>query len=677
MPDSFTETAEGTILIANGIDKVLRWNGETNQAEPAGIEAPTTAPTIAGSGSGSLTGDYYAFVRFVDRDGNVSNLSPISALLEASSVAKITYSAVPVSAEPAVVRRQILRNTDGQTDVFYVDVDTEELDTTYFESTTSDTDLAENEAVPLFDSSGFPLANRHDPPPSTHPFLAQHINRVWAAGYQPYAEGSVQVTRLSTTVTGVGTAWPATFAGRFLYVQGRPAYEIASVDVDNQTLELTEPYIQDTDQFAQYVIQPPPGERNSLRWSEAGLPQSWPPINALALPEDGDVVTGIAEFGSFLYVFKRRRTYRMTAQVDPAKDGFIFYALGRGCVNHRCMVIVEEKMYSLDESGVFVTSGGGAVKQLSVPIQNLFRQGDSSAINWHASRFFHANFDQSGETIRWFLSTRSSYLPRTALCLHYPSEKWWTEEYPIPVGCSVSARLSRPSQGWGDGPAQVFLGGPAGAVYTLSGLLDGPSAAGPTTRGNPTSLGVDSLTDLNASFDTTASINAPVAIVDGRGTGQFRRIVAATATELTLDEPWTVMPTTSSVYQIGAIPVKLATGRMRFAPTETQGGRSAEIQFEPTAVAMKMNFAIELDFGAGNRLVGRTIGNAQSRAFKSSRREEYVTFDLSNVAGAFLQRFDGRRELSTDAARLFSLVYSGFSGPERVRLGELVVNGAV
>ena len=189
MPSSFIETADGTVLIANGIDPVLKWNGKTNQAEPAGVAAPEDALSLSGSGVGVITGTYYAFVRFVDRDGNFSNLSPVSAELIVDAVEKIVYTDVAAPESPSVVRKQILRNTDGQADTFYVDVDTTEVDTTTFESSNTDFDLSVAEAAPLFDTTGFPLANRYGVPPSTHPFLAFHLIRVWAAGFQEYAEG--------------------------------------------------------------------------------------------------------------------------------------------------------------------------------------------------------------------------------------------------------------------------------------------------------------------------------------------------------------------------------------------------------------------------------------------------------------------------------------------------------
>lgn len=677
MPDSFAAASDGVVLIANGIDPVLRWAGDTQLAEAAGVVPPAVAPTIGSSGTGTLSGKYAAFVRFVDRYGNVSNVSPVSAQITVTNAAQITYADVAVPQSPAVVRKQILRNLDGNFTAFYVDVDTTQIDTTSFTSTVSDNVLGNLEPIPLFDTTGFPLANRFGVPPNTHPFLAAHIGRMWMAGYQEFSEGSVQVTRLSVTVAGIATRWPATFVGRFLYIQGQPGYEISAVNVDTQTLTLLTAYLGPTDLFAQYVIQPAPGELDLLVYSEAGLAQAFPPQNALSLAADGDRVTGLAEFGSFLYIFKRRKVYRMTAQSDPGKDAFIFYALGRGCVNNRCWVIVEEKLFLLDESGVYSTGGGDSVEQLSTPIQNLFRPGDDAAINWGASRWFHASFDQSGETIRWFVATSSSYLPKTALCLHYPSGKWTTEQYPFPIGAALTARTSRPSDGWGAGSALVFLGGPAGAAYALQGLLDGPPVGGPTTRGYATAAGIDSLTDARASFDTTASINAPCAIVAGRGAGQIRRIVAATTTVLKVDEPWAILPDTTTIYQIGGIPYRMLSGRMRFAPTEQQGGRSIEVQYQPTVNPLTMNLSLRLDFSTKPRLMGRDIGPGQRNEATAVKGGASYAIDLSKEDGAYFQRFDGNRELSVNGARLFSMQLDGVSGPEQVVIGEVVINGAV
>lgn len=85
MPDSFCETTNGLLLIANGMQRMLRWDGLTSQAEPAGLSPPATALTVAGSGQGPIIGTYRAYCRFVDGEGNFSNLSPVSAEVTLSS----------------------------------------------------------------------------------------------------------------------------------------------------------------------------------------------------------------------------------------------------------------------------------------------------------------------------------------------------------------------------------------------------------------------------------------------------------------------------------------------------------------------------------------------------------------------------------------------------------------
>lgn len=77
--EHYAETPDGRLLIANGLDPVRVWDGLTPQTERAGLAAPTAAPALAGSGVGAIVGTYYARLRYVDRHGNVSDTSPVSA----------------------------------------------------------------------------------------------------------------------------------------------------------------------------------------------------------------------------------------------------------------------------------------------------------------------------------------------------------------------------------------------------------------------------------------------------------------------------------------------------------------------------------------------------------------------------------------------------------------------
>jgi hypothetical protein len=75
-PFTYAGTPAGLVLAANGIDPVVCYDPLTGQADMAGLVAPATAPVLGSSGTGTITGLRYAFARFLDADGNPSNLSP-------------------------------------------------------------------------------------------------------------------------------------------------------------------------------------------------------------------------------------------------------------------------------------------------------------------------------------------------------------------------------------------------------------------------------------------------------------------------------------------------------------------------------------------------------------------------------------------------------------------------
>lgn len=677
MPQDVAESSEGVVLIADGIGPMLRWDGFAQQAEEAGLRAPTTAPSIAGSGSGTLTGTYFAYVRFLDKDFNVSNLSPISAQASITNKGQIDYTNIPVPTEARVVRKQILRNTTGQAATFYVDVDTDQISTTSFTSALTDAVLSNNEAVPILDSNGAIFANLNDPPPSDKPFIASHITRMWGFGESPYAEGSVAVTKGSTTVTGAATEWTPQMAGRFLYIDGATKpYEIDSVDSVNQTLVLLTAYADDTNPYAAYSIKPPPANSSVINYTPAGKPESWPPTFGLSLPEDSDVITGGMTYQSFLYILKRRHIYRITAQADPAQDGFVFLSLNRGCVNHRCWVIAEESAYLLDEQGAYRFTGGNSAQPISTPIQDIFRR-QGQGINWQASRYFHASWSPTEEVIRWFVAINSDYLPRHALCYSYNLGRWCVEKFPVPIGSSCLGRAGRVTGGWSDAGPQVYYGGMNGEVYVANAeTLDLVSPTSATTYGSVSSATDDTLTDLRATFDTSWE-NVPVVITEGRGVGQMRIVVSATGSQLRVNECWAIKPDTTSKYQVGGISYRYVSGRMRYEPTEIKGGRSVEIMCEPTRESIKSRISIINDFSHTGVKMGLELGKGLIVGQKTSLGGSTRDLDLSKPNGVHWWKYDGGRELSVDSPRLFRLGMEGVSGPSRVIIGEVLINGAV
>ena len=678
MPDCFTESSEGVVLAANGINKMLRWDGFADQFTEAGVRQPTTAPTLSGIGPGAaapIVGTYRAYLRFVDKYGNFSDLSPLSN--EATVNGRIQYGSVQAATQETVARRQILRNTDGQFTTVYVDIDTTDLVSATLVSDTPDAVLVNNTAVPLLDANGNNLANLYAQPPDTKPFLASHLGRIWAAGEQPYTEGCVWVTNGSNAVYGVGTSFSPTFVGRLLYVTGADrAYEITAVDTPTQGLVLETAYTGQTDQFAAYSVRPAPAESSLVYFSEAGAPESWPVVNALSLPEDNDVVTGMFTFRSFLYVVKRHHVYQISAQSEPKTDGFVFPGASRGCVNNRCWVIVDEFCYMLDEGGVYRYSGGQQVEPISTPIQNLFRKKDDGTINWSAQRYFHAVYDPSAEVVKWFVAIRGEYLPRHAIAFAVKQDRWWVEEYPVPIGASANGSVGRPTGGWAeDTGVAVFLGGPASEVYTVGGpSLDGVDPDAPFLSGSVSSAGMDTLTDISAAFDTSVS-NVPVCISAGRGAGQIRVVVIATATTLKVNEPWSVTPDATSRYQIGGFRYKYLSQRLRYSFSEQQTGRSMELVHRPTATDMEMRLALIHDFAAEAVPIGRRLDRSKKPGTRATTTTDRYLLDLSYPPGTRLIRFDGHREQQQDATKFLCVQFEGESGPDRVEIGDVVFNG--
>lgn len=680
MPDTYAESSDGVVLIANGIDPVVRWDGFAASAEPAGVPAPdpSTAPVIGVSGSGGINGTYTAYVRYLDARGNPGNLSAVSNSITAANASQVNYSNLPIPTSGKVRRRQILRNTAGQSATYYLDVDDDNVASSTATGYKTDAQLATSESLVLFDgSTGLNVGNRFGTPPDTKPLLAYHIQRMWLGGVEPYAEGSAKVVKHSTTVTGVGTKWKENWVGRFLYVVGATrSYEIDAVNAAAQTITLTEPYTDETNPFAEYAIRPSPGEESLLYYSEPGQPEAWPFYSSLSIPEDGGRLTGMLPFASFLWLFKRRRTYRLSGQADPSRDAFIFEALGRGCVNHRCHAVVEEQLYSLDEGGVYRTSGGDAAENVSAPIQNLFRAGDG-AINWQASRYFFAVVDNQGQTIRWYVAFHGEYLPRHSLALHYPTGKWWIDDLPVSVGAGCVGRAGRPTGAWAGDVEAVFLGSTGGRVLALGGPLDGPPAEGATNRGTVTAAGSDTLTDGGAAFDPDL-VNVPVCIVAGRGKGQRRLVVGATATTLRVDEPWAVKPRAGeSQYQLGGIPFRYLSGRYRWAPTERSSGRAIEVQYVPTTAPQTFDLRLYADFAAVPRQIGRAVDAGQRAGVRADKDAEGYTRDLTHPHGFYRQVWAGLREGSIDEGRAFAVELVGVSGPEQTRFGEALLEGGV
>lgn len=95
-PLSFAESPEGILLMANGVDAPIAWDGFSPSAWTAGVAPPDQVVWMTGSGSGSLVGRRWAYMRYVDVRGNYSNLSQISDPIDLgydANISNVAYSA--------------------------------------------------------------------------------------------------------------------------------------------------------------------------------------------------------------------------------------------------------------------------------------------------------------------------------------------------------------------------------------------------------------------------------------------------------------------------------------------------------------------------------------------------------------------------------------------------------
>ncbi len=597
-----------------------------------------------------------------------------------SGVMTLTYTNVGVPVETKAVRRQILRNTDGQTDTFYVDVDTTDLSSTTFSTTRSDDDLSAQEAVPRLDSDGNLFANRHDKPSNFYAATVSHQGRMLFCVLVEYSAGHCKATAGSTTITGVGTNWQDTFAGREMHIDGaNRVYTIDSVDEVSQTLTLTEPYESQTSPFLFYAIKPPPAYRRNIAYSESGLPQSCPPANGVSVPETGDELTGMLTFAPFAYIMERKRTHKLTFFLDPSNDQGIFEAVERGCVNNRCWIVVDASVFMLDELGVHQFTGARETQPVSEQIQWVFQSDDpvgETKINWQYREYFHAVLDQERHIIKWFVVMDGCARPRHALCYQYVLQRWWIEEYRFPIGGACVGRSND--------VVSVFCGADHGRIMTPAAHLDTANADTGSVRGDVTSAGLFTLTDSAAAF--SGVVNASVAIVHGKGKGQERRIVEATATTLRLDAPWLDLPDTTSTYQIGGIHFLYRSQWFRFADprNEENAQRRFEFQFQPMKQDGLSDMRFRLDTAKegetnddGCEIQGVSVDYADRNGVESVKGEADLSVDMTHESGLVDVQLPGGKEYYTHGRRYTQFDIEGWTNEDRARLYQFLYEGAL
>lgn len=588
-----------------------------------------------------------------------------------AGVDSITYSNVPVPTDPKVVRKQILRNTDGQFTTFYVDVDTTDLAGTSFVTDNTDEDLGATTGIPLLTSDGLPFADANFPPPDFMTSMAHHNGRMFAACNRVYKDGCVVVTNGSTAVVGLGTNWTPTLVGRLLFVDGAEAsYEIASV-TDTKNLVLTTAYASATDPYATYAIRPEEGQRRLVWYTQAAKAESWSPIYALEVQEDGDELTGVMVKGSFVYFVSADRIFRFTYQADPARDGQQYASCQRGCINQNCWVLVEETTFMLDRAGIHAFSGGQESEQISTPIQNVFQTLEDFRyiVNWDAKTLFHAAYFPDEETIRWFISMGSRRRPRHAIALHYRTNRWVLEEYPFAITSSAQVLVGQ--------SRIVFVGSDQARTFCAGqGRLDGIDSRQSTVVGVVESAGLCSLTDGRAVFDA-AVVGLAVSITSGTGAGQRRIIHAVDDQTLRIVQPWRIIPDDTSVYQIAGVNYRYRSARLAWADDDGQenmNNRNLGVYFNPSVDPSFARIRIFQD-RRDDPVIFRSDTFGEEGVSAQDGTSE-LELDMTNQNAYVQQRMESRSDRNIPSVRQWSFEVEGTAGNQGVEITGFLIDGA-
>lgn len=632
--------------------------------------------------TGRISGTYTAFQRFVDEYGNVSDPSPLAAETRLTGAYYVRYSNVEVPTDPRVVKRQIWRNTSGQAQLFYLDIETADLSATAFASSKGDTELQLSKPLALFRSDGEPLAYLYGLPPSNKRCVVAFNNFMFAAAERSFTRGCVSVTNGSAVVTGIGTDWPdGCFEGRFLYVGSDPkGYEVIGCRSGNE-ITLGSPWQGVTSAYSPYTLKSAPAERSLIYFSAFGLPESWPYTYAWSMDEDGDEITGPVSHRGHLYILKRQHVYRFTFNSTPTQPT-TYPPASRGCLHERVAVSLDGALFLMDQEGIYGLGGNDNAEAISNPIGDLFAEDtEGLRINWSAAEHFHAVVME--RVIRWFVALSGERYPRHALTFDVDEGKWWIEEYPFAITSSTLSLI---------GKLKPIVGGKGAKTFLLdTGPLDLVKPDAGDTRGTVTGAGVYHVT---TAMDTTAiAAGQPIVIVEGRGKGQVRTIQGVAAGEITVMEPWLIRPSGSgadqSTFQVGGIPFVWQSGVFSFQEIEGNQSRDLWIQFEPTESRAVMDLRITSDNARNPIKVAPGVsrdGVAQKAGDHPGDAHLEIDTSWGTLAadprrqskpGIVKIGMDGWQEREVADQNCVELKLSGSSGEERVKLHKIIFTGVV
>lgn len=271
---------------------------------------------------------------------------------------------------------------------------------------------------------------------------------------------------------------------------------------------------------------------------------------------NSDPITGLKTFYDVLLIFKKYDVYVLSG------DNELNFRVDRvrsdervGTVSDRSIKIIGNYCYFLGVNSVYRTNGI-TVEEVGDPIGDFFDQNSSSTvykINKNYFQFACAEYYKELNLYLLFVPTGASTLNNMCFAMQTNSiridqetGKITADWMPWPGFTTQSVAIIVEN-----GVEKWWRGEELGFVYKQEALNgDGSNITSTSTGGN----GAATLNDTAQAWTVDLYVGVRVNILRGTGAGQERIITSNTATELTVNSNWAVIPDETSVYAIGGIP---------------------------------------------------------------------------------------------------------------------------
>ena len=217
-----------------------------------------------------------------------------------------------------------------------------------------------------------------------------------------------------------------------------------------------------------YAVSSSGEDVNTIFYSEYDEFESCPTINELPIQNNQkstDSLTALVPFSTYLLAMQAAHCYAISFNTEPSVDATIQLMAARGVLSQQCFDLFDNRLFAMDERGVYVMDRSGSVESLSDAVATYFDEG---LLDLSIRKRFFLKVDQRTNILRAFVALKGAGAtsPHLALCFNILEKTWWTESWPNGLTCSCDYRRAT-----GD-PDEPVYGSVDGDVYRAAGLVD-------------------------------------------------------------------------------------------------------------------------------------------------------------------------------------------------------------